>query len=74
MRVATVCARPAALTPDQIRQLRALHAGGEGVSALVATFGVSGLRSIGAVRDGDGVSINRVGARRATTRCAGLPA
>lgn len=33
--------RPAALTPDQIRQLRALHRSGEGVPALVATFGVS---------------------------------
>jgi DNA invertase Pin-like site-specific DNA recombinase len=33
--------RSAALTPDQIRQLRALHATGEGVPALVATFGVS---------------------------------
>jgi hypothetical protein len=41
MRVATMCARPAALTPDQIRQLRALHASGDVVLALVATFGVS---------------------------------
>jgi DNA invertase Pin-like site-specific DNA recombinase len=33
--------RPKALTPDQARQARALHATGEGVPALTATFGVS---------------------------------
>lgn len=33
--------RPKALTPDQERQIRALHEMGEGVPALVATFGVS---------------------------------
>ncbi|MGH7744826.1 MAG: helix-turn-helix domain-containing protein [Candidatus Dormibacteria bacterium] len=33
--------RPKALTPDQERQIRALHETGEGVPALVATFGVS---------------------------------
>jgi DNA invertase Pin-like site-specific DNA recombinase len=33
--------RPKALTPDQERQIRALHDAGEAVPALVATFGVS---------------------------------
>lgn len=33
--------RPRALTPDQGRQLRALHAGGESVADLVRTFEVS---------------------------------
>jgi len=33
--------RPKALTPDQESQIRALHAAGELVPALVATFGVS---------------------------------
>jgi len=32
--------RPAALNPDQARQLRALHAGGESVPSLMATFGI----------------------------------
>jgi DNA invertase Pin-like site-specific DNA recombinase len=33
--------RPKAVTPDQARQVRALHEMGESVPALVATFGVS---------------------------------
>jgi DNA invertase Pin-like site-specific DNA recombinase len=33
--------RPAALTADQVRQLRALREGGESVQALMRTFGVS---------------------------------
>jgi DNA invertase Pin-like site-specific DNA recombinase len=33
--------RPKALTPDQERQIRALHETGETVPALMATFGVS---------------------------------
>ncbi|MGH3606351.1 MAG: helix-turn-helix domain-containing protein, partial [Pseudonocardiaceae bacterium] len=33
--------RPKALTPDQERQIRALHEAGEPVPALVTTFGVS---------------------------------
>ena len=33
--------RPARLSPDQARQVRALRAGGEAVTALAATFGVS---------------------------------
>ncbi len=32
--------RPAALNPDQARQLRALHAAGESVPSLMATFGI----------------------------------
>jgi DNA invertase Pin-like site-specific DNA recombinase len=33
--------RPKALTPDQARQIRALHTTGGGVPELMATFGVS---------------------------------
>jgi DNA invertase Pin-like site-specific DNA recombinase len=33
--------RPAKLTPDQARQLRALHAGGESVASLCSSFKVS---------------------------------
>jgi DNA invertase Pin-like site-specific DNA recombinase len=33
--------RPPRLTPDQVRQVRALRAGGEAISSLVASYGVS---------------------------------
>jgi len=33
--------RPPRLTPDQVRQIRSLRAGGEAISSLVASYGVS---------------------------------